>query len=89
MRGRVVPASLGEAGRRAEAAGQHSGAGEEQRRVTVDGGEGSRAGAAGRPTEHEQAGLPSTCGVEQSRSLVSFFFPHPTGATEEMDADIP
>jgi hypothetical protein len=62
--------------------------GKEQRGVTINGGASRRAGAVGRPTEQEQAGSLSTCRVEWSRSLVSSF-PYPTGAMEEMCADIP
>jgi hypothetical protein len=53
--------------------------------VTVDDGAGRRAGAAGWPTE--QAGSPSKCGAEQSRSLVFFSFPYLTDATKEADTD--
>jgi hypothetical protein len=55
--------------------------------VTVNRGVGRNAGVVGRPTEQEQAGSPSTCGAERSRSLVSFSFPYPTSVTEETDAD--
>ena len=58
----------------------------EQRGVTFDGGAGHRAGAMGRATEQEQAGSPSVCGAKRSMSLV-FFFPYPTGVTEETNAD--
>jgi hypothetical protein len=78
--GAAVPALLGKPGRRAEvAAGSGARAvdqGKEQCGVTVDGAAGHRAGAAGRPTEYEQAGSPSMCGAGLS-------FPYVTGATEE------
>jgi hypothetical protein len=86
--GAVVPASSGEADRRAEAVGWGSGAGEGTARGTIDGGVGRRAGATGWPTEQEQAGSPSTRGAARNRSLVPFSFPYPTIATEETDTDM-
>lgn len=54
--------------------------------MTTDGGAGCRAGVAGQPTEQEQAGSPSMCGAERSRSLVSSF-PYLTDTAEETDVD--
>jgi hypothetical protein len=75
--GAAVPASSGEAGHRAEAAGWHGGAGEgaargDRRRQ--NGPQSRSSGAA------DGAGADWVTVDVQSRSLIFFSFPYPTGA---------